>query len=80
MRNLALASIRVYRYALSPLMAPRCRFYPTCSEYALEAIAAHGMARGGWLSARRIARCHPWHPGGYDPVPPVSTTNPPTAE
>ena len=59
----------VYRYGVSPLLGPRCRFYPSCSSYALEAIDLHGALQGGWLSARRLARCHPWHPGGYDPVP-----------
>jgi len=61
--------IHVYRYTLSPLVGPCCRFYPTCSAYALEAIEQHGAVRGAWLAARRLGRCHPWHPGGYDPVP-----------
>lgn len=61
--------ILLYRYTLSPLLGPRCRFYPSCSAYALEAIDQHGALRGGWLGVRRIGRCHPWHPGGYDPVP-----------
>jgi putative membrane protein insertion efficiency factor len=63
------ALIRAYQYAVRPLLAANCRFYPTCSEYAREAIERHGAARGSWLAARRIARCHPYHPGGYDPVP-----------
>jgi putative membrane protein insertion efficiency factor len=66
---LARALILVYRYALSPLLGPRCRFYPSCSAYALEAIDRHGALRGLWLAVRRVGRCHPWHPGGYDPVP-----------
>jgi putative membrane protein insertion efficiency factor len=62
-------AIRAYRYLLSPLLGPRCRYYPSCSAYALEAIERHGPARGSWLAVKRIGRCHPWHPGGYDPVP-----------
>lgn len=67
--RLAQAPIHVYRLALSPLLGPRCRFYPSCSAYALEAIERHGALRGLALALRRLARCHPWHPGGYDPVP-----------
>ena len=69
MRKLALAPIRFYQYAISPLMASHCRFYPSCSCYAVEAIETHGVLRGGWLTVRRLGRCHPWNPGGYDPVP-----------
>ncbi len=61
--------IRVYRYLLSPLLPPRCRYLPSCSEYALEAVERHGALRGGWLAVRRLARCHPWGGAGYDPVP-----------
>lgn len=61
--------IRVYRLAVSPLLPPRCRYWPTCSEYALEALRVHGPLRGGWYALRRIARCHPWGGSGYDPVP-----------
>jgi len=63
------ALVRGYRYFLSPLLAPACRFHPSCSVYAEEALQRHGVLRGGWLSARRICRCGPWHPGGVDPVP-----------
>jgi len=63
------ALVRGYRYFLSPLLAPACRFHPSCSVYAEEALLQHGALRGGWLSARRICRCGPWHPGGVDPVP-----------
>jgi uncharacterized protein len=69
MRKLALALIWFYRYAISPLMARHCRFYPSCSCYAQEAIENHGLLHGGWLGLKRLARCHPWNPGGYDPVP-----------
>jgi len=59
-----------YRRFVSPLLPPVCRFYPSCSEYALEALRTHGAVRGLWLAVRRLARCHPFNPGGYDPVPP----------
>ena len=61
--------IRCYQVALSPLWGPTCRFVPSCSEYAREAIINHGICKGAWLALRRILRCHPFHPGGYDPVP-----------
>jgi hypothetical protein len=64
-----IALIAGYRYFLSPLLGRSCRFFPSCSEYAAEALERHGALRGSWLAVRRIARCHPWHPGGYDPVP-----------
>jgi putative membrane protein insertion efficiency factor len=63
------ALVRGYRYFLSPLLAPACRFHPSCSAYAEEALQRHGALRGTWLSARRICRCGPWHAGGVDPVP-----------
>ncbi len=64
--------IRGYQLLVSPLLGPRCRFYPSCSAYALEAITTHGPLRGCWLAGRRLLRCHPWNPGGVDPVPPSS--------
>jgi len=63
------ALIQIYRYAISPLLGPRCRFWPSCSSYALEAIQLHGPWRGGWLAIRRLSKCHPFHSGGVDPVP-----------
>ena len=69
MRFLAEILIRLYQWTVSPLLGPACRFHPTCSQYALEAIRRYGVLRGGWLAVRRIGRCHPWHSGGYDPVP-----------
>lgn len=61
--------IKLYRLCLSPLLGPRCRFWPSCSSYALEALQRHGLWRGTWLSVRRLCRCHPGHPGGVDQVP-----------
>ena len=61
--------IRAYQFALSPFLGSACRFAPSCSEYAIEAVRRHGPLQGSWLGARRIARCHPFHPGGLDPVP-----------
>ena len=69
MSRLLLALIGAYRRWISPLLGPRCRFAPSCSAYAQEALVRHGAARGSWLAVRRIARCHPFHPGGHDPVP-----------
>jgi putative membrane protein insertion efficiency factor len=62
-------TIRGYQLIVSPLLPPSCRFSPSCSQYALEAIGRHGALKGSWLAARRLARCHPFHPGGIDPVP-----------
>ncbi len=69
MSRLLLAAIRGYRFLLSPWWGGQCRFTPTCSEYAMDAIQEHGSARGTWLALRRISKCHPWHAGGFDPVP-----------
>ncbi len=69
MKTLLLATIRGYQLTLRLLVGPRCRFYPSCSHYAMEAIETHGALRGTWLALQRISRCHPFHPGGYDPVP-----------
>jgi putative membrane protein insertion efficiency factor len=69
MRTVLLALLRAYQYAIRPMLGTNCRFYPSCSDYAREAIERHGAGKGSWLSARRLARCHPYHPGGHDPVP-----------
>lgn len=69
MKHVALFLIRVYQKAISPLFPPSCRFQPTCSHYGYEAIQKYGFLKGGWLTVKRIARCHPFTPGGYDPVP-----------
>jgi uncharacterized protein len=74
MRVAAEILIRLYQWTISPLLGPACRFEPSCSQYALEAIHRFGVVRGCWLAVRRIGRCHPWHPGGYDPVPEMSGT------
>jgi len=71
MKRILLTLIGGYRLLLSPLLGASCRFYPSCSTYAVEAIETHGAARGAWLAVKRILKCHPWHPGGVDPVPPV---------
>ncbi|EKP94768.1 membrane protein insertion efficiency factor YidD [Thermaerobacter subterraneus] len=67
--RVALAFLRFYRRWISPLKPPACRYTPTCSAYAMEAVERYGVLRGGWLVVRRVLRCHPWAPGGYDPVP-----------
>jgi len=69
MSHLLLAVIRGYRYLLSPWWGGQCRFTPTCSEYAMDSIREHGCLRGSWMAMRRVSRCHPWHHGGFDPVP-----------
>ena len=65
-----MALVRLYHYLISPLLGPRCRFQPSCSHYALAAPETHGPWHGSWLALRRLNHCHPWHPGGHDPVPP----------
>ncbi|MEN8177220.1 MAG: membrane protein insertion efficiency factor YidD [Pseudomonadota bacterium] len=69
MRTLLIALIRTYQILLSPFLGNHCRFYPSCSSYAVEALEKHGFVKGLWLSLRRISHCHPWHEGGVDPVP-----------
>ena len=69
MRRSIISIIRGYQYLISPLLGQHCRFYPTCSSYAQQAVQRHGVIRGGWLAIKRLSRCHPWHAGGDDPVP-----------
>lgn len=69
--RMLMVPIIAYRRWISPAMPARCRFHPSCSAYALEAVETHGAVRGAWLAIRRLLRCHPFHPGGYDPVPPA---------
>ena len=69
MKYLLLLLLRGYKRFVSPMLGQRCRFHPSCSTYTMEAIERFGVMRGGWLGVRRIGRCHPFHPGGYDPVP-----------
>jgi putative membrane protein insertion efficiency factor len=68
-RTVFLVLIRFYQRFISPLLGSNCRYYPTCSHYTYEAIDRYGVLKGGWLGIKRISRCHPWHEGGYDPVP-----------
>jgi putative membrane protein insertion efficiency factor len=69
MKTIAMALIRLYQNTLSRMLPSACRFYPSCSQYTYQAIEKYGFLRGGWLGVKRIARCHPFNPGGYDPVP-----------
>jgi putative membrane protein insertion efficiency factor len=69
MKYLAMGLIRLYQLTLSPLLPPSCRFTPTCSHYGYEAFKRHGFLKGGWLTVKRVSRCHPFNPGGHDPVP-----------
>jgi uncharacterized protein len=69
MKTLSLLMLRGYQYAIRPLLGANCRFYPSCSDYAREAIERYGVLKGAWLALRRIGRCHPYHDGGFDPVP-----------
>ncbi|MBO0960289.1 membrane protein insertion efficiency factor YidD [Neobacillus sp. MM2021_6] len=69
LKKIFLAIIRFYQVAISPIKPPTCRFYPTCSHYGFEAVQRFGAVKGGWLAIKRILKCHPFHPGGFDPVP-----------
>lgn len=74
MKTLLLLLLRAYQLAVSPFLGQNCRFYPTCSNYAVEAVREYGAAKGSWLAVKRLCKCHPWHPGGIDPVPKKSDT------
>ncbi len=76
MKPLLLLLLRAYKLGISPYLGQNCRFYPSCSDYATEAIRLHGAVKGSRLAARRLCKCHPWHPGGLDPVPDTSRTTP----
>jgi putative membrane protein insertion efficiency factor len=80
MKRILLALLRIYKIALSPYVGSQCRFLPTCSDYAREAILCHGAGRGSWLAACRLCRCHPFANGGYDPVPPACSAPPDQAD
>ncbi|MBU0592706.1 MAG: membrane protein insertion efficiency factor YidD [Pseudomonadota bacterium] len=69
MTRILLFLVKAYQYTISPMLAPSCRYTPTCSEYAVQALKKYGASKGFWLSVKRVARCHPWHDGGYDPLP-----------
>lgn len=69
MRTPVIGLVRSYQLLISPLIGPRCRYYPSCSQYTIEAVRVHGAARGCYLAVQRVLRCHPWHAGGFDPVP-----------
>lgn len=69
MRTFVTGILRGYQLIVSPIIGPCCRFHPSCSEYAIEAVGAHGVCKGAALAVRRVSKCHPWHPGGVDPVP-----------
>ncbi len=75
MRNAVIFLLRAYKLCISPFLGYHCRFYPSCSDYAQEAIATHGVIKGSYLAIRRLSRCHPWHEGGEDPVPPCTHTH-----
>ncbi|SNS14855.1 hypothetical protein SAMN06265795_101246 [Noviherbaspirillum humi] len=77
MSRLLLLLLRGYQLGISPFLGSRCRFHPSCSSYAMQAIAEHGAGRGMLLAGRRLCNCHPWHPGGYDPVPPKAAAGQP---
>lgn len=76
MKRLLLVLLRAYQLIVSPMLGQNCRYYPSCSHYAMEAVRVHGAARGGWLGLKRLGRCHPWSAGGFDPVPPADGTTP----
>lgn len=74
--KILVALLRAYQLFISPLLGPRCRFTPTCSNYGIQALKTHGFVKGSWLTVRRVLKCHPLHAGGHDPVPPVNSNNP----
>lgn len=80
MRKLMIGLIRAYQYLISPWLGNHCRFHPSCSHYAVECIEVHGPMAGSWMALRRLGCCHPWHEGGYDPVPPKIRGNSPEGE
>lgn len=69
MKRVLVAAVKGYRYFISPMLGHHCRFHPSCSAYAIEALERYGLVAGSWMAVRRVARCHPWNAGGYDPVP-----------